>query len=153
MNPSPPPGFPYKWCSASGEDGFGIWFEFAIKEISQRMRWINPGKFLMGSPDYEPHRYDYETQHEVTLTKGFWFADTACSQELWQVVMKSNPSKFQGAQRPVEKVNWDDCQEFLRKINGLIPEMSLSFPTEAQWEYACRTGDNDPFLIWKQYQP
>lgn len=145
MKSLPPPRFPYKWCSAWGEDEFGIWLEFALKEITQRMRWINPGRFLMGSPEEEPCRYHYETQHEVTLTKGFWIADTACSQELWQVVMESNPSKFIGAKRPVENVSWDDCGEFLRKINVLVPDLALCLPTEAQWEYSCRAGTSTPF--------
>jgi len=81
METLPPPGFPYKWCSASGEDEFGIWLEFTVKNIVQRMRWINPGRFSMGSLDDELHRHHYETQHEVTLSKGFWIADAACSRE------------------------------------------------------------------------
>ncbi len=144
MKSFPPPGFPYTCCSASGEDEFGIWLEFTVKNTGQRMRWIKPGQFSMGSPKEEPHRYDYETQHEVTLTKGFWFADTACSQELWQVVMETNPSKTNGPKKPVENVSWGDCSEFLRRINGIM-DFSLSLPTEAQWEYACRAGTRSPF--------
>jgi len=70
MKTIPPAGFPYKWCSNSGEDAFGIWLEFAVKGITQRMRWMNSGRFLMGSPYDEIHRHHSETQHEVTLKKG-----------------------------------------------------------------------------------
>jgi len=109
------------------------------------MRWINPGKFSMGSPYEKLHRNHYESQHEVTLTRGFWMADTACSQEMWQAVMETNPSRNNGTRRPVENVSWDDCSEFPHRINGIIKNFSLSLPTEAQWEYACRAGTRDPF--------
>ena len=53
---------------------------------------------------------DEGPQHRVTLTRGFWLADTACTQALWQAVMGANPSHFKGADRPVEQVSWDDVQ-------------------------------------------
>ena len=154
MKFSPPPGFPYKWCSAWGEDAFGVWLEFSIKNISQRMRWISPGKFLMGSPEYEHcHKGRYETQHEVTLSKGFWLADTACPQELWQTVMQTNPSKGNGAQRPIENVSWNDCNGFLHKATVMLRDITLSLPTEAQWEYACRAGTKSPFSFGEDITP
>jgi hypothetical protein len=67
MKTIPPAGFPYRWCSNSGEDEFGIWLEFAVKGISQRMRWMNPGHFLMGSPSDEIHRHHSESQHDRFL--------------------------------------------------------------------------------------
>jgi formylglycine-generating enzyme len=145
MNQIPPSGFPYTWCSSSGEDAFGIWLEFTLKGIAQRMRWIGPGQFSMGSPYDELHRHHYESRHDVTLRKGFWMADAACSQELWQVVMETNPSMNKGAKRPVENVGWDDCREFFHRTNANISGFSLSLPTEAQWEYACRAGTTGPF--------
>jgi formylglycine-generating enzyme required for sulfatase activity len=105
------------------------------------MRWINAGRFLMGSPKNEPERYDYELQHEVWLTKGYWIADTACTQEFWEAVMAKNPSKFKGKSRPVENVSWDDCQRFLDRMKA----WELALPTEAQWEYACRAGTTTAF--------
>ena len=61
----------------------------------QSLRWIEPGTFRMGSPDDEPERFDSEgPQHEVTISRGFWLADTACTQALWQAVMGDNPSRF-----------------------------------------------------------
>jgi formylglycine-generating enzyme len=153
MKQIPPTGFPYTWCSSSGEDEFGIWLEFTVKSIAQRMRWIIPGQFSMGSPHDELHRNHYESQHEVTLSKGFWIADTACIQELWQAVMETNPSRNDGAKRPVENVSWDDCSEFLRRANGIIKSFSLFLPTEAQWEYACRAGTTSPFSFGTNITP
>jgi formylglycine-generating enzyme required for sulfatase activity len=75
------------FVSDYGRDEYGAWFEFEVQApsgegvVKQRMRWIPGGTFLMGSPPDEAERGDNETQHEVTLTQGFWLADTACAQE------------------------------------------------------------------------
>ncbi len=109
------------------------------------MRWIPPGRFTMGSPEDEAGRWEGEgPQHEVQLTQGFWVFDTPCTQALWQAVMGTNPSRFQGEKRPVESVSWEDCQEFLAAFNRKLPELDLVLPTEAQWEYACRAGTVTP---------
>ena len=93
----------------------------------------------------KPDRYDDETHHEVTLTRGFWLADTACTQALWQAVMEDNPSEFKGDDRPVENVSWEGCRAFLERLNGLLPGLDFGLPSEAQWEYACRAGTLTPF--------
>jgi formylglycine-generating enzyme required for sulfatase activity len=133
------------WAYGFGVDKYGIYAEFNVRSAVQRMRWIMPGEFMMGSPQSEPERFDGEQQHEVILTRGFWLADTACTQALWQAVMSNNPSDFKGEDHPVDSVNWDDVQTFLGKINGDIPGLELHLPTEAQWEYACRAGTTTPF--------
>ena len=85
---------PHAWTSAWGEDEYGIWMEFEYKGVVQRLRWIPPGRFLMGSPvEEEPERRENELQHEVEFTLGFWLADTACTQALWEAVMGENPSR------------------------------------------------------------
>ncbi|HBZ29550.1 MAG TPA: formylglycine-generating enzyme family protein, partial [Nitrosomonas nitrosa] len=143
-----PEEFPESWASDWGEDEFGLWMAFTYKGVRQAFRWCEPGTFLMGSPAYEPEKelsvLD-ETQHEVTLTKGFWIADTTVTQALWQVVMGENPSYFQGEEHPVEQVSWEDASNFIGRMNGLKPELKLCLPTEAQWEYACRVGTTTPF--------
>lgn len=118
---------------------------FTYDNITQRMRWIKPGRFMMGSPETEPERFVDETLHEVVLTKGFWLAENACIQELWKAVMGSNPSRFKGKKRPVENISWKDSIAFLDIINSLMPELLLRLPTEAEWEYACRAGTPTPF--------
>jgi formylglycine-generating enzyme required for sulfatase activity len=139
------PNLPYSWSTAWGEDECGFWTEFEIQGVAQRMRWIEPGIFRMGSPPNEPERLDDETQHEVELTEGFWLADTVCTQKLWQAATGSNPSGFKGAERPVDTVSYEDCRQFLEKLNSLKPDLELCLPTEAQWEYACRARTETPF--------
>ena len=141
--PSP---FPPLWASAWGEDEFGLYAEFQVKEVAQRCRWIPPGTFLMGSPESEHGREPEEgPQHKVGLD-GFWLADTACTQRLWREVMRENPSQFSGkGMSPVDSVSWDDAQFFFKKLNKRVPGLLGGLPTEAQWEYACRAGTTTPF--------
>ncbi|MCP4702436.1 MAG: formylglycine-generating enzyme family protein [Gammaproteobacteria bacterium] len=134
------------WASAMGRDRYGLWCAFEISSakgepVRQCMRWIAPGRFLMGSPQNEPGRYGDEGPcHEVTLSEGFWLFDTPVTQALWEAVTEENPSRFKSPQRPVEQVSWKDAKAFLEKINQRYPALQLSLPTEAQWEYACRAG-------------
>jgi formylglycine-generating enzyme required for sulfatase activity len=133
-----------KGALAAGRDRFGLWEVTAIPTpqgdpVRVRWRWIPPGTFWMGSPEDEPGRWDDEgPRHLVTLTKGFWMAETACTQELWEAVMGDNPSRFQSAQHPVESVSWLRVQQFLRELQRVAPDLHADLPTEAQWEYACR---------------
>ncbi len=130
-----------EWASAMGRDRYGLWAEFTLKDVVQRMRWIPPGRFMMGSPDADELASEREKpQHEVTLRCGYWLFDTPVTQELWLAVVKKNPSRFPGPRRPVERVSWDDCQAFLGKFNAALPGLGLVLPTEAEWEYACRAG-------------
>lgn len=145
-----PEEFPESWASDWGEDEFGLWMAFTYKGVRQAFRWCEPGAFLMGSPVNEPERIDNELQHQVTLTKGFWIADTTVTQALWQVIMGDNPSKLRGDELPVENVSWDDAQAFIAKMNGMKAELKLCLPTEAQWEYACRAGTATPFSWGEQ---
>jgi formylglycine-generating enzyme required for sulfatase activity len=143
-----------EWGGHVDYDNHGLFAEFTINGVTQRMRWIGPGMFMMGSPESEPERMkEWEHQHPVTLTKGYWLGETACTQELWEAVMGNNPSGFKGKSRPVETVSWDDCMEFIRRLNGLHPGLDLRLPTEAEWEYACRAGTKTPFSFGKNITP
>jgi len=134
-------GCPPDWASGWGQDRYGVFVEFTLQEITQRLRWIPPGRFWMGSPEEEPGRHDNESpRHRVTFSQGFWLFDTPCTQALWEAVMGNNLSRFQSPTRPVEQVSWDDAQTFLSNINEQIPGLNLVLPSEAQWEYACRAG-------------
>lgn len=152
-------GQPPLWADDWDTDEYGHWVTFSItdkqgKKITQRMRWIEPGTFLMGSPQDEPERDDDEgPQHQVTISQGFWLFDTACTQALWQAVMGKNPSRFKGADRPVENVSWNNCQDFLKRLNKRLPGLDLNLPTEAQWEYACRAGTTTPFSFGLNITP
>jgi sulfatase modifying factor 1 len=141
------------WADVMGVDEYGVYADFSIKKVVQRMRLIMAGEFKMGSPLDEPERYEDEILHDVMLTRSFWLADTACTQALWQAVLGENPSSFKGAERPVERVSWDDCREFIKKLNGIKSGFHLRLPTEAEWEYACRAGTQTPFWFGENITP
>jgi formylglycine-generating enzyme required for sulfatase activity len=120
---------------------------YTVPDLSLKMIWVEPGTFTMGSPTTEAYRYSWETQHEVTLTNGFWLGKHEVTQAQWEKVMGGNPSGFKGADRPVEQVTWADVTSFCEKLTELerkasrLPAgMAYQLPTEAQWEYACRAG-------------
>lgn len=149
-----PPEFPPEWASAWGEDTYGRYAEIQVQGITQRFRWIVPGTFRMGSPeDEEGHQTD-EALHQVTLSQGFWLADTAVAQGLYEAVMGTNPSRFTGdAQLPVETVSWDDAIGFCAALNRRVPGLEAGLPSEAQWEYACRAGTRTPFSFGDTIAP
>lgn len=135
-----PPDFPEPFAVEWGQDEYGIFQSFAVGNVVQRMRWIEPGTFMMGSPENEFGRYDDEVQHRVELTRGYWLADTPVTQALWEAVMGTNPSQFKDPKCPVETVSWDDCQQFIARLHEHVGGVYARLPTEAEWEYACRAG-------------
>jgi formylglycine-generating enzyme required for sulfatase activity len=114
--------------------------------LGMKFAWCPPGTFMMGSPSSEAERGDDESQHRVTLTKGFYLGIHAVTQAQWRAVMGSNPSNFKGDHLPVEQVSWDMCQEFCPKL-GQKDGKRYRLPTEAEWEYACRAGTTTPFYF------
>jgi formylglycine-generating enzyme required for sulfatase activity len=114
--------------------------------IGMKYVWIPPGNFMMGSPKEEKERKPDEIQHKVTLTKGFYMGVYAVTQEEWQAVIGNNPSFFNKGEKrlPVERVRWDDCQGFLKKMRDK-DKKPYRLPTEAEWEYACRAGTTTPY--------
>ena len=111
---------------------------FKVKGVSFTMMPVEGGTFQMGSNDGDD---DERPVHSVTLSD-YYIGQTEVTQELWQAVMGSNPSYsgFKGAKNPVNKVSWNDCQEFISKLNRLTGG-SFRLPTEAEWEYAARGGN------------
>ncbi|MBD9363095.1 formylglycine-generating enzyme family protein [Methylomonas sp. EbB] len=138
-----------------GIDRYGLYADLTVNQVTQRFRWIEPGSFMMGSPEDEPGRYDDETLHAVTLTQGFWLADTAVTQAFWLAVLGGdNPSGFNDdPQNPVEQISCDDVQRFIEHLNTLVPGLRAQLPTEAQWEYACRAGTTAPFSFGANITP
>jgi sulfatase modifying factor 1 len=149
-----PQFFPASWASEWGEDRIGLFMVLVYKGVQQVFRWIPPGTFQMGSPENEVDRYEDEIQHAVTLTKGYWLADSACTQALWTAVMGENPSRFQDNQNnPVENVSWDEARQFIERLNSNFPYPDVRLPTEAEWEYACRAGTDTPFSFGHNITP
>lgn len=103
---------------------------------------VRGGTFRMGATSEQgSDALDNEKPvHSVTLS-GYYIGKTEVTQALWEAVMGNNPSRFKGDNLPVEWVSWNDCQEFIRKLNALTGQ-NFRLPTEAEWEFACRGGNN-----------
>ncbi|HSV97789.1 MAG TPA: formylglycine-generating enzyme family protein [Spirochaetota bacterium] len=99
--------------------------------------YIPGGSFMMGSPEGEGGD-DEHPQHRVTLD-GFWMSKYEVTQAQYEAVMGNNPSNFEGADRPVENVSWNDATEFCARL-AARSGTTVRLPTEAEWEYACRAG-------------
>ena len=138
-----------------------LWGHAMERRVEGRGVEAPPGIFMMGSPETEPGRYPPEQMHEVKLTKGFVILATEVSQGLYEQVMGSNPSKFDkcGAECPVEEVSFIDVVQFCNRLSdreGLGAPYQIRgskvtwnreadgyrLPTEAEWEYAARAGNN-----------
>ncbi len=105
-----------------------------------KMVYVEGGTFSMGATPEQVNPGSYEKPvHRVTLSS-YRIGQTEVPQWLWVAVMGSNPSYRKGDNLPVEQVSWDDCQEFLGKLNNITGKF-FSLPTEAQWEFAARGGN------------
>jgi formylglycine-generating enzyme required for sulfatase activity len=123
-----------------------------MQGIDVPLRWCPAGSFTMGSPKDEPNKSKFvfgaEDQVRVTLTKGFWMAETETTQELYESVTGTNPAALlKGPRAPVETVSWEDAVAFCVKLTErersagrLSAAAEYRLPTEAEWEYACRAG-------------
>lgn len=82
------------------------------------MKLIPAGTFTMGAPEDELDKdSDEGPQHSVTITKPFYMGVYQVTQEQWYAIMENNPSEFIGTSNPVERVSWNDCQEFISELN------------------------------------
>ena len=112
-----------------------------VNGVSFEMIYVEGGSFDMGATYEQGSDADSDEKpvHRVTLSD-YYIGKCEVTQELWEAVMGSNPSHFKGAQNPVERVSWNDCQEFVSRLNSLTGR-TFRLPTEAEWEYAARGGN------------
>ena len=125
--------------------------QYIVNGVIFQMVDIEGGTFRMGvdSVAYEAGQANIDElpAHEVTVSP-FSIAETEVTQELWYAVMGTNPSNFVGdMQRPVENVSWEDCQEFIARLNALTGK-NFRLPTEAEWEYAANGGNQGNGYIY-----
>lgn len=113
-----------------------------IDNLISNMVHVAGGTFTMGATSEQGSdaESDEEPSHQVKLSS-FSIGRYEVTQEEWRAVMDSNPSCFQGDKRPVEGVSWNDCQEFIRKLNEMTGK-HFRLPTEAEWEFAARGGNS-----------
>jgi len=136
-----PKGF--EVLASSEPDTGGYAQEIRHKATGIKMVYVAPGEFMMGSPSSENRRSYNETQHKVVLTNGYYIGKYEVTQEQWEKVMYSNPSRFKGSNQPVETVNSDDCVSFCKKLGA-----GFRLPSEAEWEYAARGGNKSKGFIY-----
>ncbi|MDX2246561.1 MAG: SUMF1/EgtB/PvdO family nonheme iron enzyme [Bacteroidia bacterium] len=107
-----------------------------IETLEDNMVFVEGGEFMMGGEMFDREK----PIHEVQLSN-FYMAHYPVTQALWKAVMGSDPEElaFPHPMRPVERVSWNDCQEFIKKLNALT-DKTYRLPTEAEWEYAARGG-------------
>ena len=114
---------------------------FRVRGVSFNMQFVEGGTFTMGATKeqgtWSTDNDEYPT-HQVTLGN-YMIGETEVTQALWKAVMGNNPSDYLGDNRPVEEVSWNDCQQFIKKLNEITGE-KFRLPTEAEWEYAARGG-------------
>ena len=124
-----------------GSSTSGSVITIPVKEgINIEMVKVEAGNFDMGAtPEMQNPFEDEKNVHNVFLTNNYYIGKYEVTQSLWQAVMWSNPSNFKGDDLPVEMVSWDDCLDFLSKLNSITGK-KFRLPTEAEWEYAARGG-------------
>ena len=120
-----------------------------VNGVSFKMIAVKGGTFQMGATSEQGSdaNSDEKLVHNVTLSD-YYIGETEVTQKLWDAVMGSNPSKFKGNKKPVESVSWNDCQEFITKLNQLTGK-NFRLPTEAEWEYAARGGNKSKIYKYR----
>ena len=117
-----------------------------VNSIGMAFAYIPAGQFTLGSPETELGRLDDERQHLVRLSRDYLMAITEATQAQYEAIIGNNPSdpRGLGPNRPVQFVNWEDANEFCRRLSAQEGRV-YRLPTEAEWEYACRAGSTGSF--------
>jgi formylglycine-generating enzyme required for sulfatase activity/tRNA A-37 threonylcarbamoyl transferase component Bud32 len=120
--------------------------------VKLEMVEIPAGTFYMGSPENEEGRLNHEIPQHLVTVPGFFIGKYPLTQAQYQAIIGKNPARFKGANRPVEKVSWNDAARFCQKLSQKTGK-NYKLPSEAQWEYACRAGTTTPFYFGESITP
>ena len=112
--------------------------------IGMKFTHIPAGEFMMGEDGHDSQK---KPVHKVNISKPFYLGTYHVTQREWKTVMGDNPSNSKGDDLPVEKVSWNDVQEFIKKLNQKEGTDKYRLPSEAEWEYSCRAGTTSRFLF------
>lgn len=147
-------GFAFE-MQLGADERFGVFLDLIAGatddrvETRQRLRWVPPGEFVMGSPPNEEGRDPAEGQlRTVELTRGYWIADTACTQGLWRAVMQDEDDRNwlpKLDRLPVVNVSPEQAKRFTQRLQAEMSGSEVQLPSEAEWECACRAGTRGPF--------
>ena len=119
-----------------------------IQNLIDNMVYVEGGPFVMGSNPVQGKVVHVVNNPHIKVTLStFYIGKYEVTQNEWEAVMGQNPSKHKGANRPVENVSWNDCQEFIRKLNAITGKL-FHMPTEAEWEYAAYGGHKSEGFIY-----
>lgn len=137
-------GTPPEWASEWGHDGFGPWCSFDVDGIQQRLRWIPPGQFQMGvAEEFEGLFDDDGPRHWVTLTRGFWMFETKCSLKLFNAVMQGSAQAVASDDGFAVNLPYGTVRAFCDRLTQILGGVTVTLPSDAQWEFACRAGRQD----------
>ena len=149
-------GFAFE-MQLGADERFGVFLDLIAGatddrvETRQRLRWVPPGEFVMGSPPNEEGRDPAEGQlRTVELTRGYWIADTACTQGLWRAVMQDEDARDwlpKLDRLPVVNVTPEQAERFTARLQAEMGGSVVQLPSEAEWECACRAGTRGPFGV------
>jgi sulfatase modifying factor 1 len=120
---------------------------YFVNSLGMAFKRVPAGRFTMGSPPEKKDRNTDETPREVEITVAFLMGVHEVTQAQWRTLMGDNPSRFRGDDLPVEQVTWHAVKEFIRRLNDREGTDTYRLPTEAEWEYACRSGTRGPFAF------